>query len=40
MDNWSYIFGDFARQFLPLDDEMTIKVQRINASEPDTITVR
>ncbi|KAJ3759694.1 hypothetical protein EV360DRAFT_41436 [Lentinula raphanica] len=34
---WTYIMGDFAQQSLPLNDSVTLVVQRVNESTTDTI---
>ncbi len=37
---WNYRLGDFAQQSLPLDDDVTLTVLRVNAVRPDTFKVR
>ncbi|KAJ3988804.1 hypothetical protein F5890DRAFT_1490293 [Lentinula detonsa] len=36
-NGWTYIMGDFAQQSLPLNDSVTLVVQRVNESTTDTI---
>jgi hypothetical protein len=37
--SWSYILGQFAQVALPLADSVTLKIQRVNATKPDTVTL-
>ncbi|KAJ3895302.1 hypothetical protein GG344DRAFT_39083 [Lentinula edodes] len=36
-NGWTYIMGDFAQQSLPLNDSVTLVVQRVNESTTDAI---
>ncbi|TRM58929.1 hypothetical protein BD626DRAFT_510149 [Schizophyllum amplum] len=37
--SWTYIFGQFAQQSLPLSDEVTLTVLKENATEPEDVTI-
>ncbi|KAH8826344.1 hypothetical protein DL96DRAFT_1805805 [Flagelloscypha sp. PMI_526] len=36
---WNYILGNFAQQSLPLADSVTLKIVRVNATKPETVTL-
>ncbi|KAI0628556.1 hypothetical protein C8Q77DRAFT_1067837 [Trametes polyzona] len=36
---WTYLLGNFAQQSLPLNDDATLTIQRVNSSRIETITL-
>ena len=37
---WSYLMGSFAQQSLPLTDSVTLRIQRVNSTRVESVTVR